>query len=501
MNSKLALLLILLGALLARAWTIHYGTNVDEGVYWVEARELYNGSVIYRDTQFNKTPLVALVGAVFFPFGDAPIYPMRIAMLLCSVGALFIFFRLAQQLFGDAAAWASLVLLSFEPFSCIWAKYLHTSTWAPWFEICIYYFLWMGLKNKSSKFLYISGLFLGLYALSKQTAIYVIPPALAAWLLFSSELTLKRLFKDGGIWTAGVLTIMGPFFLLVAALGALSQMWFDIFTAHTIMAQAKFHDFIFRWYEWKSIINLSPVLWIAPLGLLVLLRSNKRKQFAFVLVWFAFDFLGNLVLTSHVWRHYFLVVMPPVALLAGFVFSWVWSKATTISPTLKPFAIGAITVLIFASMIGWPKNDWGYPGLTLEQEGLLARHVQRYCPEPMLLNLTNPALYVWSGKEIPPAYQGERQVKIPFFMTIAGRGYLDFDDMERTVEHWKTQPIGAIVVYDKFLRQIQDDPVMKPLQDWMIESFEPPQRVAVGQSYYGWFFVFEKKRYEKRPSD
>ncbi|MDP8245788.1 MAG: glycosyltransferase family 39 protein [Candidatus Hinthialibacter antarcticus] len=488
------LVLILLAAFMARAWTINYGTNVDEGVYWTEARELYQGSVIYRDTQFNKTPLVAMVGAAFFPLGDAPIYPMRVAMLLFSVCALYAFFQLAKNLFGDAAAWASVILLAFEPFSCVWAKYLHTSSWAPWFEIGVIYLFWMGLKKQSSRWIFASGLVLGFYALSKQTAIYTVPPAIAAWLLFSPEISVKRFAKDGAIWAGGIITIMGPFFIIITALGALSQLWFDIFTAHTIMAGVKYHDFIFRWHEWKSVIVLSPLLWLAPLGSLPLLRSKQWRGITFAWIWLITVFSGNLVLTSHVWRHYFLVAMPPAALLSGYFLSWIWGRVKTYQPKLTPFAWGAVLILITASIIGWPKNDWAYPGLTLEQESLLARHVQRYCPEPYLLNLTNPALYVWSGKQIPAAYQGDRMVKIPFFMTIAGRGYLDQDDMKRTVEYWKTQPIGAIAVFDKFLRQIQDDPVMEPLRDWMGEEFQPPQRVAVGQSYYGWFFVFETKR-------
>lgn len=494
MKSKIALALLLLAALLARAWTIHYGTNVDEGVYWVEARELYQGSVIYRDTQFNKTPFVAMAGAVFFPLGDAPIYPMRMTMLLCSVAALFAFFQLSKNLFGETTAWAATILLAFEPFSCVWAKYLHTSSWAPWFEISIYYFLIAAIQKRSLKLLYASGVMLGFYALSKQTAIYVIPPAVAAWFLFTPQISFSRFCKDGAVWMTGVLTIMGPFLLIVTALGALPLMWFDIFTAHTIMASAKYHDFAFRWHEWKSIIVLSPLLWVAPLGSFIQLRCPNWRGTAFAWIWLLTVFLGNLVLTSHVWRHYFLVVMPPAALLAGCFLSWIWQQIANALPQAKPLAWGAAILLIIASMIGWSKNNWAYPGLTLEQERILAKHVQHYCPEPMLLNLTNPALYIWSGKQIPPAYKDDRLVKIPFFMTIAGRGYLSREDMERTVEYWKTQPIGAIAVFDKFLRQIQDDPVMEPLRKWMLKDFQKPQRVAVGESYYGWFFVFEAKR-------
>lgn len=485
---------VLLIALAARAWTIVYGTNVDEGVYWVEGRQIYQGFVIYRDTQFNKTPLVALVAALFFPFGQAPIYPMRAAMLGVSVLSLFVFYRLAKSLFNEKAALAGLILLALEPFSCIWAKYLHTSTWAPWFEIAIFYFLIEGL-NGDRRRIYTSGLILGLYALSKQTAIFVIPPAVIGWLLLSPERSIKRFVRDGAIWAAGALTVMTPFFLFLIGTGSVSAWWFDIYTAHLIMAKAKYHDFAFRWHEWKSIIELSPLLWILPLGSLALLKGRNWKAAAFAWVWGLTVFTGNLVTTSHVWRHYFLVVMPPMALLAGAfcgkAYEWLESRQFATSKTL---AWGTGGLLFILAMAGWPKNDWSYPGLTLAEERILAKHVEHYCPEPYLLNLTNPALYVWTGKQIPPAIQHGREVRIPFFMTIAGRGYMNREEMEQTVAQWRETPIGCVAVYDKFLRQIIDDPVMTPLKQWLDEDFEAPLRVGVGDSYYGWFFVFEKKR-------
>ncbi|HPP00592.1 MAG TPA: hypothetical protein PLX83_08335, partial [bacterium] len=57
---------ILLLAAFLRAATIHYGTNVDEGVYWSEGRLIYQGYFFYRDVHLNKPPLVSLVAAAFF---------------------------------------------------------------------------------------------------------------------------------------------------------------------------------------------------------------------------------------------------------------------------------------------------------------------------------------------------------------------------------------------------------------------------------------------------
>lgn len=489
------MLAILAFALAARVMTIMYGTNVDEGVYWVEGRELYHGSVIYRDTQFNKTPLVAMVAAMFFPLGEAPIYPMRAAMLAVSVFAIYGVYRLGLSLFDRQTALFAALLLAAEPFSAIWAKYLHTSTWAPWFEIAIVYFLIEGVRRSCARRMVISGIILGFYALSKQTAIFMLPLGVAAWLLFVPAMTLKRFTSDAGWWALGTSIVFLPFLATMAAFNALDEMWFDIFAAHKIMAQSKFHDYLFRWHEWKSIIILSPSLWLLPLGSLTLFRSTKWREIVFLWAWFAIVFVGNTLVTTHVWRHYFLVLMPPMALLAAYTFDrlieWSAGFKKTNPELIRRIACAA---LIVAALWGWPKNDWSYPGLTLREERLLARHTERYCPEPYLLNLTNPSMYVWTGKEIPPAFRGEREVKIPFFMTIAGRGYLDRDDMQRTVDRWREMPIGAVAVFDKFLRQIMDDPVMEPLNQWLQDSFEPPVRVAQGNTYYGHFFVFERKR-------
>nr|HPO10396.1 hypothetical protein [bacterium] len=70
-TERLLVITLFVIAAVVRLATIGSGTNVDEGVYWVEGREITKGYMIYRDTQFNKTPLVALVSAPFFLLGSA----------------------------------------------------------------------------------------------------------------------------------------------------------------------------------------------------------------------------------------------------------------------------------------------------------------------------------------------------------------------------------------------------------------------------------------------
>ncbi|MFH1739880.1 MAG: glycosyltransferase family 39 protein [bacterium] len=490
-------LLVFFVAAVVRMATIWCGTNVDEGVYWVEGRQICDGYLIYRDTQFNKTPLVALVAASFFVVGDTPIIPMRLGMIALSMLGLFAIYRLAKELFGSGVALAALILMALEPYSCVWAKYLHTSSWAPWFEGAVFFLLISGLKQGDKSRIAASGLILGVYALSKQTAIYVVPPAFLAWFLFTRERNLRVFLVEAGLWIGSILLVLAPFFLFFIIRGVFDEMWYDIWTAHHKMAVAfADHTLSFRWGEFKSMIHLAPLLWWLPLGSLLFLRGPHWRGIVFAWTWLIVELLGNVFLFTHVWRHYFLVCMVPAAILAGVFWQRLVDAASNLLNNPKP----SITVWISAGLLSvgvvffWPRNDWTYPGLSLAEEKKIAAYVERSCPEPYLLNLTNPALYVWTGKQIPPAQRDGHTTRIPFFMTIAGRGYVNREDMEQTIETWRTLPIGCVVAYDKYVRQIIEDPIMEPLKLWLSQDFQPPKPVRIGQSYYGWFFVFEHKK-------
>ena len=494
-------LVVLIVAAAVRIATIWCGTNVDEGVYWIEGRQIRDGYLIYRDTQFNKTPLVAIVAAPFFLLGATPIIPMRIAMITFSLLGLLAIYKIAKELFGPGAALATLVVMALEPYSCVWAKYLHTSSWAPWFEAAVFFLLISGMRQRDRRRVVASGVVLGVYALAKQSAIYVLPPACLAWFLFTRDRSVRGLLAEAGAWIVGTLLVLVPFFLLMALRGVFPEMWYDIWTAHHLMAPAFAHHTLpFRWAELRGMVHLAPLLWLMPFGSLLLLRGSHWRATAFVWTWLAVDMLGNALLLSHVWRHYFLVCMVPAAVLTGAFWQrlvdagadWLerWQK---VRPSSALFWTGT-AVLALGMIVWWPRNDWTYPGLSLSDEKKLAAYVTRLCPEPYLLNLTNPALYVWTGKQIPPAHRDRHTTRIPFFMTIAGRGYLDREDMERTVQTWRDTPIGCVVAYDKYVRQIMDDPLMEPLLRWLEDEFQPPKRIGVGETYYGWFLLFERKR-------
>ncbi len=497
------LILILVIAAIIRFATIQYGTNVDEGVYWSEGKQMYDGYVMYRDSQFNKTPFVGLVAAFFFNFGDTPIYLMRVTMILASLLALYVIYRLGVELFGVAAGLFALTFMALEPFTAVWAKYLHTSSWTPWYEAAIYWFLLVGFRQQDWKRLFLSGFVLGIFALTKQTAIYVLPVALLGWFLFSSRKNLRGFLVEGGVWLAGILLLWIPFLLYIFTVAGFSNFWFDIWTAHHLMADAfAHHTFLFRWHDWLSIFFLAPLLWVLPLGALVLFQGKYFKPAMFVWGWLIVEILGNVVLISHVWRHYYLAVMLPAALLAGAFLQWLLEMAfhrriLKGAVNSQVWVYGFLTLLIIGMMLTYPRNDWRYPGLTLEEERILAKHIARYNKTGYLLNLTNPAFYVWLDREVPPAYQGERMTRMPYFMTIAGRGYVQPEDMVRTVKFWETLPLDTVIAYDKFLQQIVDDPLMEPLEQWLTRDFKPPQRVAMGESYYGWFWLFHHRETEK----
>ena len=183
-------------------------------MYWVEGRHLYDGYVMYRDYELNKPPLVNLVAAGFFIFGDTPVYPMRLGMVAFSILGMYWLFALSKILFGRTAALATILLVAMEPYSCVWAKCLHTSTWAPFFEAGILYYFLRGLREQSRKNLFISGLLLGLYALNKQSAIFMLPVGFLAWFLFAKTKNVKSFGLDWGTMGAWRPLYMGAIFTL-----------------------------------------------------------------------------------------------------------------------------------------------------------------------------------------------------------------------------------------------------------------------------------------------
>lgn len=492
------IILLLLIVFIPRAATIHYGTNVDEGVYWVEAKHLYDGYWMYRDVQLNKPPLAALVALPFFLLNDTPIYPMRVTMLLFSLFGLYCVYRLAKQMFGEWAGIAALTFMALEPFSCVWAKYLHTSSWTPWFEAWILWLLISALQHENKRQLFFSGVILGFFALSKQTAIYMLPIGLAAWLIFSKQLSFRAFARDTFLWGTGAALIFLPFLAAIYVSGAFPAFWYDIWTAHHKIAPwFAHHTLAFRLSEWQSIVMLAPVLWVfGACSIFLFAMSEWRRPLLFMWIWLLFEVCGNVIFFTHLWRHYLLGVMLPFAILAGLfaangaqiVVKWVqFQDQNSVKPATIMCLIIALLMIPF-----WGRNDWFYPGITIEQERNLAQYVSRACKEPYVLNLTNPALYIWADKQIPPVYEGERITRISYFMTLAGRGYCTREDIERTVELWKTLPVNCVVSYDRYIPQMEENPALHPLRDWLFSEFEA-RRVSVSQSYYGNFLLFEKK--------
>lgn len=492
------LIILLIIALIPRAATINYGTNVDEGVYWVEAKQIHDGLTMYRDVQFNKTPLVAWVALPFFWLDDTPIYPMRVTMLLFSLLGLFCIFKLTKQLFGEWAAFAALTFMALEPFSCVWAKYLHTSTWTPWFQAGVLWLLIQSLQEKNKRLLFVSGIVLGFYALSKQTAIYMLPLGLLAWILFSKELSIRNFLRDTLIWGGGAAVIFLPFIAYIFLSGTFPAFWHDTWTSHhKIASWFAHHTLAFRLNEWKSVVLLAPALWLLSIGSLYLFLTSKQwRALCFVWIWLLVEVGGNVIFFTHVWRHYFLGIMVPFAILSGVFLA---DAVSRISKWLKQNeesctrSIIVSIVLIAVMMVPfWGKTDWFYPGITIEQERNLAQYVSRACRDEYILNLTNPSIYIWADKKIPPVYEGERITRIPYFMTLAGRGYCTRDDIERTVEMWQEMDISCVVSFNRYISQLQENPVLEPLWDWLSNNFE--KRTVPVSPKYGHVWLFEKKQ-------
>ncbi|RJP34001.1 MAG: hypothetical protein C4527_03235 [Candidatus Omnitrophota bacterium] len=484
------LLLLIIGCIL-RFCTIGFGTNVDEGDYLMQGRELARGLWPYLDVHLNKPPLVTILGFPFFLISDIPIIPVRIFMTLLSVSSIFALWILGRELIDDYAGLFAAAFLAFDPYAAIWAKYLHVSTLAPTLALWTLSLLALGLRNNRRRMLILSGFFASLCLLNKQTGIFVLPIAALLIPIFSQRNQLKRVMLYFGVGFFPLLAVFGLWMLLM---GALQPFLYNVLYGNMAMSGFFHYTLADRWSEFRAVMFFNPLSWwFVVLGLLSVF-FRRWSIGLFIILWLFVEIWANMLALSHVWQHYILALMPPAYLLSGVFLSWALTILQKKIEALRlPISAGIGFVLLCTAPF-WPRANWAYPNITMEDERALAAFIRRNCSTDYLLCFVNSAFYIWTDKEIPPSVRDGRQERIPPFMNTAGRKYLTADEMKQTVELWKTLPMDFCLMYEKYYRQIfiDRDPHLEPVRRFLEDEFTQTQDIRTKPTYYAHMICFKK---------
>lgn len=497
-HRRILLLGILVFAAVARLATIGQGTNIDEGYFLLQGREAARGHLPFVDTQLNKGPLIAWFVAPFFLLSDTPVVPTRLAVVVVAVLGIWGAARLARRWWGGEAALLVAAWYGLESYAALWGKCVHVSVLLPAMSVWVLNALDEGCDGlqesprKSSlrawNLIASAGLLLGLCGMLKQTAVFLIPVVLFRVAQFrmtqsvSGQNRVRFTVRFLGIFGGMALLPWAVLIVVYAVAGHLPALFDDLFSAHFRMRMGFDHPLDYRLGEMFRVMVMSPFLWLTAFvgGVAILVRSDRKGWVA--VLWFLAEFLGNGFSLGHFWRHYLFAALPAAALLAGYATISLTRRFAAPTEADRPqrmwIAVGVIAVL---SLVWWPKQFWGYPGLTLREEARLAETISERIGDGPFLNLMNPAVALWADRDLPQTVSGDRTLRVPGLYPMISRGYLSEADLMRSIESWRRQGVCGAAIYGKDIRALVRDPklkMLKPLARYLVEDFPDDSTVA-----------------------
>jgi 4-amino-4-deoxy-L-arabinose transferase-like glycosyltransferase len=356
-SDLLALLLLSVLTLLVRSPDLAMPLERDEGEYAYAAQEIERGGMPYRDTFCQKPPVVFFwYLAGFHLFGETAVgihLTMAVAAALTAFGLLL----LGRRLAGPGAGWlAALAYTLGSPGAGYFGSAANTEVFMLAPAVFGAYYLVTGAETGRAWRWLAAGALMALAVLTKQVAVFT---ALGPW-LFAAGVAYRR----RGPWAPAAGTL-----LLAVGAAAVTLpvvLWLARGDAlQAFLEAAYFHNLTyvgspFGLWKWKLMgivlrerfLVSDGVLWLCMLaGILSLAGRSFRKVPAvgFAALWFASS-LPGVALGPYAFGHYFLQVLPPLALMVGGLCHALATRAGSTGEERRSVA-GLVAVLALAPAV------------------------------------------------------------------------------------------------------------------------------------------------------
>jgi hypothetical protein len=329
----------------------------DEGEFAYMGQLMLQGIPPYLLAYNMKFPGIYAAYALVMAIFGQTIAGIHLGLMVVNAMAVVLLFLLTRRLFDDLAglvAAASYALLSLSP------SVLGTSAHATQFIVPPMLggtiLLLRALDSGRYGTLFLSGLLFGLAFIMKQHAVFFMIFALLyfLWSTFRAQpLDLKRLAIGGILLTLASAT---PFIVACVALyaaGVFSKFWFWTFTyGSQYVSEFSLSDAVqnFMIFAPRAIKPWEWVWAIAGIGLTALFwNRGARSKWSFLTGMALFSFL-TICPGFYFRNHYFVTILPTVALLAGVATS---ATMQFLSKRKLIFVVKILPVLVMtASLIG-----------------------------------------------------------------------------------------------------------------------------------------------------
>jgi len=325
----LALVLVLAGAVVIRGRLLSIPLERDEGEYAYIAQQMLKGVPPYESAYSMKLPGIYAVYALFFVIFGQTLTAIHLGLLIANIAAILLVFVLTKALFDPLTG--LFAAASFAILSVTAPVLLGLSANAEHFVLLP---ALVGLillvrndKRRNLAIVFIAALLFGLALVIKQHGIFF--SIFAATYLLYSDFCLRPVRWKTLIITQCVFIFgaVAPFALIcffIWKAGAFENFWFWTFTYAGEYATKVPLSMAVKIFEvqFLPIVAISIPIWLFALaGLpIVVFRKKIRLRAPFVIGLLIFSFLSTC--PGFYFRgHYFILMLPAVAVLAGAGFS------------------------------------------------------------------------------------------------------------------------------------------------------------------------------------
>ncbi len=302
----------------------------DEGVYQTLGLAINNGSLLYQDIWDNKPPLLYMI----YSFFGSDQFTVRLASLIFGLLSIFVFFKLANKIFGIT----KIALFSTAFFALFFGSPLLEGNIANAENFMVLPILTSALillniketdetkktQNRNILLVFLSGIILGVSFLFKIVALFDFAAFLifAAFFIDGKFLTHIRNKKYEAYEVKKVLSfILGFAIPIVLTAGFfLTKGALDPFLNATFFSNIGYVGYGNKFIIPQGLLLIKLLLLGGFIGFLFLKRKSFNATTIFVWIWFAFS-LFNAFFSQRPYAHYLLVLLPSFSLLLGLVFA------------------------------------------------------------------------------------------------------------------------------------------------------------------------------------
>lgn len=335
----------------------------DEGEYAYIGQLILQGKLPYQHAYTMKLPGTHVFYSLFMLLFGQTIAAIHAGLLLVSTATTIMIYFLAKRLAGDiAAAVAGTVFAVMAVSNTVLGTFAHATHFV---VVCfigglLLFFRWTDLKRPVV--LFASGLMFGCAYTMKQHGIFfsVVPLSLLAFSTSGIVIDARSRLYNGLVFIMGLILPLVFIILLFLITGS-----YDKFIFWTVQYAKAYTETVSLDMGWRVFLNQfadvtrnTKAFWLlAGAGLIGLFLPPLTRGYRHLLTVLTFCSIAAIVPGMHFRPHYFIQILPAVAILCG--------VSIAVFPKLVPQRIGTALKMLLAALV------FGAAGYLLYAERLL----------------------------------------------------------------------------------------------------------------------------------